>query len=131
MKNFKSHDQARQLVTKYIKQIEELSNLVTDANRFLAQPEPPKQDSIREQIKKLELNIAGLTQRLEALEQRTQPSDTKILEAAQALVDAIANQVNTNLSWNDVNLNLLVPGYLLEDVRPLFNKSTQPSEKGE
>ena len=85
MKNFKSHDQARQLVTKYIKQIEELSNLVTDANRFLAQPEPPKQDSIREQIKKLELNIAGLTQRLEALEQRTQPSEKGVWVTRESL----------------------------------------------
>lgn len=100
-------------------------------NDYLADKDavsPARVDALDERLDVLEYQ--ELHKRLQALEQRTQPSDTKILEAAQALVDAIASQVNTRLSWKDVNLHLLVPGYLLEGVRPLFNKSTQPSEKG-
>lgn len=110
-------------MTKYIKQIEELSNLVTDANRFLAQPEPPKQDSIREQIKKLELNIAGLTQRLEALEQRTQPSDVGAdarnyphEKGVWVTISTLRNVVRTtDLVQGDIGLKALIKRLGLEE----------------
>ena len=126
MKKFKSHAQARQLKDKYLTQIVELTNLVIGANEFLAQPEPPSQESYKNRkLKELEV-------RLQALEYDNKESNTwgvRVNGDLQELHNRILRLERKTADTSDYhNLRLQIQD--VEKQLEALEQRSPPSEKG-